>query len=139
MEISSKHIHSQIVRARESPNMCHTSHFTFHVPHVTCHISRLTCHVSHVTCHIISLSSSSLSSQAGGLIFRESSWLEVSRRPSGRCTVQCCTPHLPGWFLVAMPHLLQNLPAGGGMATAAGATSQGCLGHIAWLCYYFDA
>ena len=51
MKISSKHLHSQTVRAREPtfwekvhfppPVTCHVSHIPYHRPHVTCHMSLL--------------------------------------------------------------------------------------------------
>ena len=48
MEISSKHHHSQTVRARELTfwEKVHLS------PPVTCHVLNVTCHMSHVTCHM---------------------------------------------------------------------------------------
>ena len=62
MEISSKHFHSQTVRARQlkfwakvhhpPPVMCHISHVTCHVSYVMCHMSCVTCHMSHVTCNV---------------------------------------------------------------------------------------
>ena len=55
VKISSKHPHSQIVRARELKiwkNAQLPPSLTCHVSHVTCHISHVTCHVSHVTCKV---------------------------------------------------------------------------------------
>ena len=62
VEISSEHLHSQTVRARElklrekvylpPPVMCHMSCVTSHVSHVMCHMSCVTCHTSCVRCHM---------------------------------------------------------------------------------------
>ena len=55
MKISSKHLHSQTVRAREL-NFFETVHLPppvmCNVSHVTCHMSCVTFHMSHVMCHI---------------------------------------------------------------------------------------
>ena len=58
MKLSSVHLHSQTVRARELkfwekvhllPRViCHVSHAMCHVSCVPCHMSCVTCHVSHV-------------------------------------------------------------------------------------------
>ena len=60
--VSSKHLHSQTVRARKlkfwekvhlpPPVTCHMSHVACHMSHVTCHMSHVKCHMSHVTCQI---------------------------------------------------------------------------------------
>ena len=48
VKISSKHLYSQTIKAREP----HLSHDMCHMSCVTCHVSRVTCQVSHVTCHM---------------------------------------------------------------------------------------
>ena len=53
MEISSKLLHSQTIRASHvSHVMCHVSHVTCHVSRATCHLSHVMCCMSHVTCHM---------------------------------------------------------------------------------------
>ena len=59
VEISSKHLHSQFVRAKELKflenvhrTMYHMSHVMCHVSWVMGHMSHLTSHMSHVTCYV---------------------------------------------------------------------------------------
>ena len=61
VNISTRHLHSQTVRAREltfwdkvhpPPVTCHMSHFMWNMSRVTCHVSHVTCRMSCVTCHM---------------------------------------------------------------------------------------